>query len=115
MDRVTQGLRNIFVYMDDILIADHQDDLRALFQRLDEHGLVKKAKCVFGVAAIDFLGHRVDGKGITPLEEKVRAIRDFPTPTNVEAVQRFLGMLNYYHRFVPDVAGICTPLSATLK
>merc|ERR1712015_154328 len=89
MDRVTQGLRNIFVYMDDILIAsesaaDHQDDLRALFQRLDEHGLVvKKAKCVFGAEAIDFLGHRVDGNGITPLEEKVRAIRDFPTPTDV--------------------------------
>merc|ERR1712015_461014 len=121
MDRVTQGLRNIFVYMDDILIAsesaaDHQDDLRALFQRLDEHGLVvKKAKCVFGVDSIDFLGHRVDGNGITPLEEKVRAIRDFPTPTNVEAVQRFLGMINYYHRFVPDVAGICAPLSDTLK
>merc|ERR1712055_232994 len=121
MDRVTQGLRNIFVYMDDILIAsesaaDHQDDLRALFQRLDEHGLVvKKAKCVFGAEAIDFLGHRVDGNGITPLEEKVRVIRVFPTPTDVEAVQRFLGMLNYYHRFVPHVAGICAPLSAILK
>merc|ERR1712015_199473 len=121
MDRVTQGLRNIFVYMDDILIAsessaDHQDDLRALFQRLDEHGLVvKKAKRVFGVDSIDFLGHRVDGNGITPLEEKVRAIRDFPTPTDVEALQRLLGMLNYYHRFVPDVAGICTPLSNLLK
>ena len=70
---------------------------------------------MFGVAAIDFLGHRVDGNGITPLEEKVRAIRDFPTPTDVEAVQRFLGMLNYYHRFVPHVAGICAPLSAILK
>ena len=52
MDRVTQGLRNIFVYLDDILIAskdatEHEEDLRALFQRLEEHGLVvKRAKCV---------------------------------------------------------------------
>ena len=120
MDRVTRGLRNIFVYLDDILVAsenddEHEEDLRALLQRLAEHGLiVKKAKCVFGVDAIDFLGHRVDRHGTRPLPEKVRALREMPTPKTAGELRRFLGMLNFYHAFCPHVAGICTPITDLL-
>ena len=63
MDRVTQGLQNIFVYLDDILVASmddaqHEANLHALFECLVEHGLViKKSKCVFGADSIDILGH----------------------------------------------------------
>ena len=120
MDRVTQGLRNVFVYLDDVLIAssneaEHEEDLRALFASLEEHGLVvKTSKCIFGVDSIDFLGHRVDRNGIIPLPEKVRAVREFPSPSSVADLQRFLGMLNFYHRFVPRVAGIVVPLTRLL-
>ena len=116
MDRVTQSLGNIFVYLDDILIASetpeqHETDLRTLFQRLQQHGLVvNRSKCVFGAKEIDFLGHRVTAAGIVSLPENVPAIHDFPRPTSVKSLQEFLGMLNYYHRFLPHIAGTLAPL-----
>ena len=120
MDRVAQGLINIFVHLGDILIASetpeqHDTDLRTLFQRLQQHGLVvNRSKCVFGAKEIDFLGHRVTAAGIVPLPEKVRAIRDFPRPTSVKSLQEFLGTLNYYHRFLPHIAGTLTLLHNAL-
>ena len=116
MDRVTQGLKNIFVYLDDILIASdspeqHYTDLRTLFQRLQHHGLViNRNKCVFGTKEIAFLGHQVSAAGIVPSQEKVRAIRDFPKPSSVKSLQEFLGMLTYYHQFLPHIAGTLAPL-----
>ena len=96
MDRVTQGLQNIFVYLDDILVASedetqHEADLRTLFERLAEHGLViKKSKCVFGADGVDILGHRVDRHSTRPLPEKVRALRDLPAPKATDELRRFL-------------------------
>ena len=121
MDNVCQGLTRVFVYLDDILVASedtnqHLTDLTELFGRLEDHGLViKRTKCVLGVSSIEFLGHHVDAEGIVPLPEKVRAIRDFPRPSTVKGLQEFLGMLNFYHRFVPHVAEILVPLHAGLS
>ena len=120
MDRITQGLRNIFVYLDDILVArennaDHEDDLCALFEHLVEHGLIiKKLKCIFGADSVDILGHRVDQHGTKLLPEKVRALRDLPEPKATDELRQFLGMLNFYHIFVPHIAGICQPLTDLL-
>ena len=80
----------VFVYMDDILVAsrnkkEHKLHLSTLFDRLQAHGLViKLEKCKFGVAEIDFLGHRVSKDGIRPLQSKVDAVRNFPKPINVK-------------------------------
>ena len=121
MDSVCQGLDFLFVYLDDILLAssnmkEHKQHLRALFQRLTENGLiVKKEKCVFGASTIDFLGHRISPDGITPLPDKVRVILDFPRPSTVKELQRYVGMLNFYHRFLPCAASIMRPLYSALK
>ena len=121
MDNVCQGLTRVFVYIDDILVASedtnqHLTDLTELFGRLEDHGLViKRTKCVLGVSSIEFLGHHVDAEGIVPFPEKVRAIRDFPRPSTVKGLQEFLGMLHFYHRFVPHVAGMLVPLHAGLS
>lgn len=83
MNEVTRGLLFVFVYLDDILVAsktpeEHENHLRLLFKRLDEHGLVlKPQKCIFGVEALDFLGHRISPQGILPLESRVQAVRVF--------------------------------------
>ena len=120
MDKVCQGLARVFVYLDDILVASedrhqHLRDLTELFGRLEDHGLViKRTKCVLGVSSIDFLGHHVNAKGIVPLPEKVRVIRDFPRPSTVRGLQEFLGMINFYHRFVPHVAEILVPMHTAL-
>ena len=94
MDKVCQGLARVFVYLDDILVASedrhqHIRHLTELFGRLEDHGLViKRSKCVLGALSIDFLGHHVNAKGIVPLPEKVRAIRDFPRPSKVKLTRR---------------------------
>ena len=68
-----------YAYINDILITkQHLTDLHTVFKRLPAHG--NPNKCVFGVPELDFLGHHISKHGITPLVEKVQAIRDFPQP-----------------------------------
>ena len=120
MDSVLQDLDFVFVYLDDILVAsrnhtDHKAHLQILFDRLQAHGLVvKPEKCQLGVPEIDFLGHRVSRDGIRPLPSKVKSIVDFPRPSNVKSLERFLGMLNFYHWFIPHAAQTLQPLHQAL-
>ena len=109
------------VYVDDILIFsknhdEHKQHLRVVLQILQENGLVVRPdKCQFGATSIDFLGHKIDADGIHPLEKKVEAVKNFPTPLTTKSLQEYLGLLNYYHRFVPHVAGIVKPLYDALS
>uniref|UniRef100_A0A3B5KTJ2 ribonuclease H n=1 Tax=Takifugu rubripes TaxID=31033 RepID=A0A3B5KTJ2_TAKRU len=121
MDSVLRDLPFLFVYLDDILVvstsqAEHVAHLRALVQRLSQHGLIiNPAKCQFGLSTIDFLGHHVTRYGAVPLPEKVEAIASFPHPVTVKALQEFLGMVNFYHRFLPRAADLMRPLYDCLK
>ena len=121
IDEVTRGLTFVYAYIDDLLIAsdtpeEHAEHLRTLFTRLSEYGVViNPSKCVFGVDNLNFLGHHVDKHGIKPLDEKVQIIRDFPRPTSMKQLRRFLGLVNFYRRFVPNTAAILTPLTDALK
>ena len=116
MHSVLQGLDSAFVYLDDILIASanptqHLQDLRAVFERLQKNGLIiRPEKCVFGVESLEFLGHIVNSQGIRPLPAKVTAVERFPRPHKVKDMRRFLGMINYYHRFLPHAASVLQPL-----
>ena len=120
MDSVTAQLKRVFVYLDDVLVASesaehHESDLRQLFAALRQHGLVvNEEKCVFGVRKIDFLGHRVSVKGIRPLPDKVAAVRQFQRPRSVKSLQRFLGLVNFYRRFLPRIAATMRPLTDAL-
>ena len=121
MDSVLQDLDFVFVYLDDILVAsanhdEHGEHLRTLFDRLQDHGLViKRDKCRFGVSRIDFLGHTVDHLGIKPLPAKVQAITQFPRPMEVKGLERFLGMVNFYHWCIANAAEILQPLYQALS
>ncbi|KFD60021.1 hypothetical protein M514_07753 [Trichuris suis] len=76
---------------------------------------LKRAKCVFGLQSINFLGYRIDSNGIHPAEEKVAAIHKFPPPKNKQQLQAFLGLLNFYHNFLPNKAEIAEPAFNKLK
>ena len=120
MDEVTQHLPGVYVYLDDVLVASaspeqHVSHLRQLFESLRWFGLViNKSKCVFGARELDFLGHRVSSQGARPLPEKVRAVQDYAKPQTVKSLQRFLGMLNFYRRFLPNIAEVLRPLTDAL-
>uniref|UniRef100_A0A669CFS1 Gypsy retrotransposon integrase-like protein 1 n=1 Tax=Oreochromis niloticus TaxID=8128 RepID=A0A669CFS1_ORENI len=121
MDSVLRGLPFVFVYLDDILVAScsesqHASHLHQVFQRLAAHGLiVNPSKCQFGLPVLDFLGHRISADGVVPLPDKVRAVSAFPRPASVKALQEFLGMINFYNRFLPRAAHLLQPLYAALK
>lgn len=110
VNEVFSGLDFVFAYIDDVLIAsknkeEHLQHLKQVFQRLEEYGLnIKPNKCTFGVTSIDFLGHNISVEGIKPSEEKVEAIRKFELPSTVKQAQKFVGIVNYYHRYVPKLA-----------
>ena len=116
MDSVCHELDFVFVYLDDMLIASaneqqHHTHLRLLFECFQCNGLViNAAKCQFAVTEIDFLGHRINCHGAVPLPSKVQAIQDFVKPTTIKGLQQFLGMINFYHRFIPSAAAVLQPL-----
>ena len=118
IDHVTHGLN--FVYLDDLLVTSpdhktHKKHLRILFARLAEYGIIiGPEKCQFGTTELSFLGHHVCAAGISPLPSAVDAIVNFVKPEKQRALRRYLGMVNYYHRFIPHCAAKFTPLNNLL-
>ncbi|BHF80910.1 hypothetical protein SprV_0702403800 [Sparganum proliferum] len=107
VDKVLSGLPFVYAYIDDLLVAsstagEHMEHLATMFDRLQQFGVVlNPSQCVFGVSSLEFLGNLVDTHGIHPLSSKVAAIRDFPPPSSKRQLQRLLGMVNFYRRFLP--------------
>ncbi len=120
MERVLGDLKGkvCLVYLDDIIIFSpnkdqHFQDLQLVLNKLREAGLtVNMKKSKFFQRTLKFLGHVVSEDGIQVDLEKTQAIRDFPIPTNIKSLQRFLGMAGWYHRFVPNFSQIAEPLAA---
>ena len=123
MNEVFSDFLDIFVviYMDDILVfskdqAEHDRHLRLVLQRLREHKLyAKRSKCSLFQDHLEFLGHVVSAEGISMETDKVQAILDWPTPRTVTDVRSFLGLANYYRRFVQRYAQVAAPLTDLTK
>lgn len=116
MDEVVRGLDYCYTYIDDILVfsstpEEHAEHLRVLFQRLSEYGVVvNPSKCVLAAEEVNFLGYRITKNGSHPPPERIEALRNFPLPKTVEGLRRFLGMINFYRRFLPKAAELQAPL-----
>lgn len=121
IDEITRDLHGVFAFVDDILIAssnsdEHLNHLKCLFTRLDKYGLcINLAKCEFGKSSLEFLGFLVSEHGIKPLPDRVKAIQNFPQPNSLTQLRRFLGLFNFYRRFVPKAAHILAPLNQLLQ
>ena len=121
MEQVLQGIPGVLVFLDDILItgeneAVHLQRLDAVLQRLDAYGLrLKNAKCSFMQPQVEYLGHLIDADGLHPRPCKVEAIASVAQPTNVTQLKSFLGMLQYYARFLPHLSSELQPLYELLQ
>ena len=110
MENLLQGIPQVIVRIDDILVTgktrhDHLKHLKQVLERLDKAGIhLKLKKCVFLQGEVVYLGHRINRSGIQPVDGKVRAIHEAPVPTNVKELQGFLGMLNYYACYLPNLS-----------
>ena len=96
MEEVLRGQPFVYAYIDDILIANkdatsHKQHLNEVLRRLTYNGFqINLDKCVFGSTHIDLLGHHTDANGIAPLPEKIKAIQEFPVPTAIRQLRRFI-------------------------
>ena len=123
MDIVLSGQKwnTCLIYLDDVVVfsrtfAEHLENLNRVLLAIRQAGLrLKINKCHFGETRLHMLGHVVDSAGVHPDPEKVRAVKDFPTPTDVKSIQSFVGLCSYYRKFIPNFAEIARPLTALTK
>lgn len=118
MDRVLAGKQweTFLVYLDDIIVlgrgvSDTLERLGQVFSRLRQSNLkLKTAKCYLFRRQVAYLGHIVSTGGVATDPGKVQKVQDWPTPTSLQDVHRFIGFPSYYRRFVKDFASVAEPL-----
>ncbi|UYV84424.1 hypothetical protein LAZ67_X002122 [Cordylochernes scorpioides] len=121
INEVLQGLDFAYAYIDDVLNASdsenqHVSHLRQLLGRLRDYGpTINETKCTFGQPSVKFLGFIITNAGISPDPQRVQAIKDIPIPDTVRKLRRFLGMLNFYRRCLPNAASTQAPLHAMVE
>jgi len=121
INNVLAGINNCVAYMDDILIyskskEDHGTILHKVTHRLKEYGFeINNSKSEYFKNSIVYLGYKISFNSIAPSGKNVSAISDLKTPSNVKELQTLLGMINYYGRFVPNIAKKLFPLTQLLK
>ncbi|KAL5475243.1 hypothetical protein EMCRGX_G027319 [Ephydatia muelleri] len=121
MDQVLMGIPKTQCLLDDIIVAgssveEHLTLLEQVLDRLAQYNLtLNKKKCKFLQPEITYCGFRVDGTGLHKTPEKVRAVVDAPQPDNITQLRAFLGMVNYYHRFLPNLSHKLAPLYRLLQ
>lgn len=119
MDKVLEGLENGCI-IDDIILTgrndtEHLENLEATLKRLDEYGIkLKKDKCAFMVDEVEYFGFIVNKDGIRPSPKRLKAILDVAPPTCVKELQSWLGIINYYRKFVPNLSTVVEPLNRLL-
>ena len=118
-----QGLSHVSAYLDDILVTgrtkeEHLSNLEEVLTRLEQAGLglrLKRSKCLFLAESVEYLGHRITAHGLQPTDEKIRAIRDAPAPKDISQLKSFLGLVNYYGKFLPHLSDILAPIYKLLQ
>lgn len=91
---------------------DHISDLRAVFERLRVFKLrANREKCFFARERLKYLGHVISRDGISPDEDKVRAVLDMKEPSNLQQLRTFLQTCSWFRKFIPDFARIAEPLT----
>ncbi|UYV65035.1 K02A2.6-like [Cordylochernes scorpioides] len=121
MESLIAKFPGVVVYLDEILVTgkdemEHDLRLREVLKSIQRMGLtLKKEKCEFKKSSLIFLGCRIDAEGIHPTEEKCEAIKNFPKPENKKELQSFLGLLNFYSKFLKDRTTVLEPLHRLLN
>ena len=115
------GLDGVAVYQDDIIITgssvqQHDQRLNKVLNIIQEAGMkLNKSKCTFRRESLEFLGHQFTKDGVAVDNQKVAAIQNMPSPTNIKELRRILGMVNFLGSYVPQLATVIQPLHELLR
>jgi len=118
-DLINEG--KVAAFVDDVLVGTeteegHDETVKEILRRLEENDLyIKLEKCIWKVRRIGFLGVVIEPNGIEMEEEKVDGVCSWPEPKNVKDVRKFLGLTNYYRRFIKDFARVARPINVLTR
>ena len=121
ISKVLDNIPGVLCYQDDILVTSadlpsHDDVLRIVLTKLRKAGLkLNVNKCDFFTNQVEYLGYIFDESGVHPNSEKVTAISQSPVPTDIKQLQSFIGMCNFYSRFIVNFASRMSPLYSLLQ
>ena len=121
MNQILEGTSGVSCILDDMIVTGESDaeqlaNLEEVLQRLQHHGLrANKSKCEFFKEKITFCGHDIDSEGLHKTTDKTAAVLNAPRPQSVAEGRSFLGLVNYYHNFLPNLATILPPLNQMLE
>ena len=122
MDTTLQGVPHTVCYLDDILVTgstqqEHLQNLEEVIKRLRDQGAsIKKRKCAFLQKSVEFLGHQIDSEGLHTTTKKVETIFvQVPRPSNQRQPCSFLGLVQYYRKFAPNLSTLLHPLNNLLQ
>lgn len=113
--------KGVLIFMDDILVysaalEEHKKQLTEVFQLLhDNNFLLKKSKCLFAQEQLEYLGHVISASGVSTDPAKIKAVQQWPTPTDAKQLRSFLGLAGYYRKFIKNYGPISRPLTDLLK
>ena len=121
INEVLHGIEDVFIYIDDILIASadhhsHMRTLQAVFLQLDKHGLrVSLKKCEWMQPQLDFFGYTLDQHGTRPTSSKTDSLTKLEAPHDYKTLRRYLGMFSFYRQHIAKFAEIVEPLQELLN
>lgn len=121
INNLIKNIPNTQAFLDDVIITGPDDEahlrtLETVLKKFQSHGLkIKRNKCTFLADEVNYLGYIVSKQGIRPDPTKINSIKKMPTPTNTSELRSFLGMVNFYAKFVRNLSHILHPLYELLK
>ena len=121
IDQVLQGIPGTQCILDDMIVSgktdeEHLENLESVLKWLQDAGLkANKEKCKFFRDRVQFCGHEIDREGLHKTQEKIEAVVNTPRPENVSQLRSFLGLVNYYNRFLPNASTVLHPLHQLLE
>ena len=120
MENLTSDLPGVGLFQDHMLVSgqdanDHLSNLNRLLTRLNDKGLrCRRDKCQFAQPGVEYLGHTLSAEGISK-GSKVEAVLKMPPPTDVSSLKSFLGSVQFYGKFIPNLASMAEPLYRLTK
>lgn len=116
LEEILKDIKHTEIYIDNIYCTgktdkEHVDILTSIFERLEKSGLrVNVNKCDFFKDEIEVLGFTISKQGLKPSESKIKAITKAPAPKSIKELEAFLGLINFYERFLPNRSDHVKPL-----
>lgn len=121
LESILEDIEGVIIFYDDVLVwgktqAEHDARLRAVLKRFEEACLrLRREKCLISQPQVQYIGYEVCEEGLKPSADQIEDVLNAPRPHDVSTLRSFLGLVNFFGRFIPDCSSLLYPLNQLLK